>query len=109
MVYGHHNPFRMQGYVFSDLPLDRQHDEIFKRFVFPAMDAACKANTNVYGVLIAASESCYRGCDATSTSFSLRKEKRDQLDAMCVSHCRQGNELIRGIVMGYEMVQKQGL
>lgn len=109
MVYGQHNPYRMRGYILASLPLDQQHDLIFENYVLPAMDGACKSDTNGYGVLIAGKEACRKGCSETRSAFKLRADQTQQLDAMCLNHCRMGDEFVRGIVTGYELVQKHGL
>ena len=50
----------------------------------------------------------FRSCEETRTSFKLSPKNPRLLDMMCISHCRQGDELIRGVVTGYEIVQQQG-
>jgi hypothetical protein len=105
IVYGLHNPYRMRGYVISELPLDKQHNDIFERYILPAMDAACKAsNGNGATVINAGLDSCLQGCHETKNDYNLRLlTQKDTLNSLCYKHCMEGTTELMGVAKGYEL------
>ncbi|NCN39875.1 hypothetical protein GW916_01365 [bacterium] len=105
MVSGLHNPFRMRGYIFADLPIDNIVGAVLDNHVRPHMVSVCEDDSKDFAdyMIIDLLNVCSKGCSVEAGGFfKFRRSKREALTKACRANCSSSWSEMIYYINGYE-------